>query len=179
LLARFKYDTDRAAGYALTALVRRRCAGLCLSADLIVPVPLTRRGLRKRGFNQAAWLARAIGRAAGLPVSGTIVSRLRADETQVGRGAASRRRQGADEFTARRRHVSGLHIVLVDDVVTTGTTLTNCATVLLRAGAVSVQALTLLRAEIYDPPTEATAAADADGVRRRRATTASTETRER
>ena len=110
--------------------------------DAVVPVPLHRTRLRKRGFNQAALLARALSGRISTPVSDTLQV-VRSTRDQVELSAAERRRNVAGAFRAATR-VRG-RLLLVDDVFTTGATTTACASALLRAGAAEVHALTLCR----------------------------------
>ena len=110
--------------------------------DAVVAVPLHRARLAKRGFNQAELLGRAVAGRIGAP----FLDRLRAvrgTRDQVELAAASRRRNVAGAFEARGP-VAG-SILLVDDVMTTGATLHECAQVLKTAGAGEVCALTLCR----------------------------------
>lgn len=113
---------------------------------LLVPVPLHRWRLWKRGFNQAALLALAAGRRSQTPVLVDALTRVRATTTSRGMG---RRKRAANVRAAFRVRdpacVRGRDIVLVDDVLTTGATADACARMLLRAGAKSVRVLTWAR----------------------------------
>lgn len=111
------------------------------NADLIVPVPLHRRRLRSRGFNQAALIAAAIGRETGVPSDPFLLERQRA--TPVLRGLGARQRiaavSGAFSVPDRRKPaLRGKRLVLVDDVHTSGATAAACTAALLAAGAASV-----------------------------------------
>ena len=110
--------------------------------DAVVPVPLHRSRLRRRGFNQAELLAGGVARKINAPVSGTlqVVRRMR---DQVELTTAGRRANVAGAFRARSR-VRG-RVLLVDDVFTTGATMSACAEALVRAGAREVHALSLCR----------------------------------
>lgn len=127
----------------------RAGAGLLEDADLVVPVPLHRWRLLRRGFNQSALLGRETARHAGRPFVPDLLLRRRHTGSQQGLGAAARRRNvtGA-AFAVGPRHlerVRAARVVLVDDVLTTGATLGACAEVLRRAGAARVDAVTLAR----------------------------------
>jgi ComF family protein len=113
--------------------------------DLILPVPLHRSRVRKRGYNQSALLARVLGPAVGFPVNETTLIRSRATRPQVGLGATERKENVAGAFVVRR-DVAGQRVVLVDDVCTTGATLEACAAALKAAGAAEVRGYTLSRA---------------------------------
>jgi ComF family protein len=113
--------------------------------DGLVPVPLHPRRLRERGFNQALLLARhaAPGQIA---VRDDLLTRIRATPHQVGLGAEQRRANVHGAFAVPTGlDLTGLNLVLIDDVLTTGSTLGNCAEALMTAGATSVGALTLAR----------------------------------
>ena len=110
--------------------------------DAVVPVPLHRSRLRKRGFNQAKLLARGVARKINAPVSDTLEV-VRSTRDQVELSAAERRANVAGAYAARTR-VAG-SILLVDDVFTTGATMSACAGALLGAGAAEVHALSLCR----------------------------------
>lgn len=114
--------------------------------SLLLPVPLHPRRERERGFNQAALLARRIGRARGWPVREDVLARMVATPSQTELNAAARRANVRSAFRLRRpAAVEGRRVVLVDDVLTTGATLSECARSLRRAGAVSVGAVTVAR----------------------------------
>jgi ComF family protein len=119
-----------------------------LGAELLVPVPLHPRRLRARGFNQSLLLARALGRACGVPVARQALARRQDSPPQTGLGARERRRNVAAAFVSRRPWVVAERvIVLVDDVLTTGATARACASALRRAGAAEVRVLSVARAE--------------------------------
>lgn len=110
--------------------------------DAVVPVPLHRSRLRKRGFNQAEKLARGVAGRIGAPLSDTLQA-ARSTRDQVELSAAERRANVADAFAAGDR-VKG-KVLLVDDVFTTGATTSACAAALLEAGATEIHAVTLCR----------------------------------
>jgi ComF family protein len=113
--------------------------------DALVPVPLHRGRQRKRGYNQARLLANAVNRATNQPVVEALV-RFRATAQQVGLNAEARRANVREAFAVREgADISGGRFVLVDDVLTTGSTLGQCAETLVAAGAVWVGAVTLAR----------------------------------
>ena len=127
----------------------RAGAPLLGECDLIVPVPLHRWRLWRRGHNQSAILARALGKLTGLPVELGLLRRVRATESQRGKGAAARARNITMRCFAVsgawRRRLDGRRVLLVDDVLTTGATLGACAGILKGAGADMVNALVLAR----------------------------------
>jgi len=127
-------------------------AGLGLSAlpgaapDALVPVPLHPRRARERGYDQALLLARRLERAWSVPVVADALVRAVPTQPQTDLDAAARRRNVRDAFAVRRPELIGdRHIVLVDDVLTTGATAGECARVLARAGAAAVGVVTVAR----------------------------------
>jgi len=137
-----KYDRRRSLAEPLAARLRIHGADVLAGADVAVPVPLHRSRRRRRGFNQAADLARHLG----LPLADAL-RRTRPTPSQMDLPAARRHANVRGAFALRRRHdVAGCCVVLVDDVSTTGATLEACAGVLLDAGAREVRALTVARA---------------------------------
>ena len=124
-------------------------SGLYGSVDCIVPVPLHTRRLLARGYNQAAYIAEGIASRMGVPVEDRAVSRLRNNPSQTTRSSAGRWENVRDLFAvARPGALAGRHVLLVDDVVTTGSTLLSCTEALLRAVPdcrVSIAALAVSR----------------------------------
>ena len=114
--------------------------------DMIVPVPLHPARERERGFNQAALLAELFARQAAVPLR-LALERIRYTNTQTAYDRAERMENLHDAFRLRKNvNVRELHVLLIDDVLTTGSTLSECARVLKKAGAVSVYAATTARA---------------------------------
>lgn len=137
LVHRFKYRADFAAGRFLAHLLASRTAAAFPGGvDLLVPVPLHRRRLAVRGFNQAALLARDIARKLGLPVAVAALVRTGNTRTLAGLRPEERSRELQNAFRVRRpEQVAGRRILLVDDVLTTGATAGGCCDALKAAGA--------------------------------------------
>ena len=114
----------------------------------LVPVPLSRTRLRERGYNQSAELARHLGACWTLPVFGDVLVRTRATQSQTRLTPGERLRNVAGAFSARMDGpaLRGLHLVLVDDVVTTAATLNACAAALHDGGARILSFVTFGRA---------------------------------
>ena len=148
LAQRFKYGDRLDLAATLGAWMARAGAELLGDADVIVPVPLHRRRLWARRFNQAALLADAVGRRAGVKVDPFLLRRRRHTKPQVGLSRAERLTnlsgafQVAEEAKAR---LQGSRVLLVDDVLTTGSTANLAAKALLRAGAGAVDVLVFAR----------------------------------
>lgn len=143
----FKYKYMRGLAEVLGGLLVTFWRANAFSVDAIVPVPLHRRRVRERGYNQSAVLALVLGREVQLPVLTDALQRDRYTISQVRLGWQERRKNVADAFSCVDRRLAGKHVLLVDDVCTTGSTLEACSIALRAGGARSVHALTLARAQ--------------------------------
>jgi ComF family protein len=116
--------------------------------DAVIPVPLHWRKQWQRGFNQSELLAGAIARRRGIPAVRAL-RRVRPTQTQAGLSNTERRKNVAAAFQARRAAgtLAGRRVLLIDDVMTTGSTAAACARVLKRAGVASVVLLTVARVD--------------------------------
>jgi ComF family protein len=120
---------------------------LSQSPELIMPVPLHRKRLRSRGFNQAVLLGEIIAKHSNLPMDRDNLKRVRWTEPQVKLSADDRRANVKGAFSIREPLcVQNLGILLVDDVLTTGSTVDECSRVLKSAGASRVSVITVARA---------------------------------
>lgn len=114
--------------------------------DLIISVPLSPERLREREFNQSVILADSVGSALGIPVYHRLLERLNGDRPQVGLTTKERWSNVRGKFLVRSPEIIlNKRIVLVDDVMTTGATVNECARALKRKGASSVEVWTLAR----------------------------------
>jgi ComF family protein len=118
------------------------------SANLIVPVPLHPERERARGFNQAALLARELARLSHLPLDEhSVVRRVHTERHRAGMDSRARRESVTGAFAVRHPDsITGRRVLLIDDVFTTGATVSACAAVLKEAGAEVVFVLTIARA---------------------------------
>lgn len=151
-LHQLKYGGETRLATPLGAAVARRWARVGAGGDALVPVPVHAERARRRGYDQAELIARAAAADLGLPCA-PILERARATIAQFDLDRAARatnvrgafRLQPGAPAGRERRALEGRWIVLVDDVVTTGATLTACAAPLLAAGAIGVSAVTVAR----------------------------------
>ena len=115
-------------------------------AEVIVPVPLHYTRLIKRRYNQSSLIAKELSKLTGLPVDYSSLIRHRKTRPQVEFSGKVRIRNVKDAFSVRKpERIKGRRVVLIDDVMTTGSTLKECAKALRRARALSVDALTVAR----------------------------------
>lgn len=148
LALRFKHADRLHAAPCLAAWMVAAGAEMLPDADIVAPVPLHWTRLAWRRHNQAAVLARLVARAAGRRCIPDLLIRRRRTPPQGDLGPEARRRNVSGAFAVAHRHraaLAGRRVLLVDDVLTTGATLSACATTLTRGGAAAVDALTLLR----------------------------------
>ncbi|MEO0810521.1 MAG: ComF family protein [Pseudomonadota bacterium] len=141
LLHRFKYGDQHTARRLFMQWLLFAGRDVMAECDLVVPVPLHRQRLMARRFNQAAILAQDVALAGKLEFQPEVLKRERPTLSQVGLTRDQRRRnlQGAFAVPGKTKALlSGKSVLLVDDVITTGTTIESCARVLKRAGAKQV-----------------------------------------
>ena len=144
LIICLKYEHVRDAAVPLARAMAMLPGG---EADVLVPVPTTRRRLRERGYNQAQVLAELIGGETGMPVMDALE---RTDEhTEQVRLSGQSRRQNLKGVMRADDSVRNLRVLLIDDVYTTGSTAEEAARALLDAGAVSVEVFTAAKS-MYD-----------------------------
>ena len=156
--AAFRYDTPsaqallglkyaarfREAAWLAQALARSLCPREEPLPTLLIPVPLHRGRLFRRGYNQSLELARHLGKTLQIPVDARAARRLRATPDQIGLSAAQRRRNLRGAFSVDAR-IADRHVALLDDVMTTGATLEELARACKAAGAHRVEAWAIAR----------------------------------
>jgi ComF family protein len=145
VIRRHKYGPNQALGAVLAGLLEE---GLPVDPDydVVIPVPLHRRRLLSRGFNQSALLAAAVTRKLRCRLDVASLVRVIATPPQTAQDLESRRRNVHNAFAVRYpERVAGLKVLLIDDVLTTGSTANECARALRAAGADTVDVLTIAR----------------------------------
>lgn len=151
LIHGLKYrDREELAGF-LGRMMVRAGQDVLETADLLVPIPLHRWRLMQRKFNQSALLAQVVGRITRLPVNVFALERVRATPPQVGLSGRERHDNMRGAFRvaqSQRMAITGRRIVLIDDALTTGATITAATRALKRAGAAEVDVLTFARATL-------------------------------
>ncbi len=146
-LLRYKFNGAAAYADAYAVLLAKCIEENGISCDIITWVPLSRRRLRKRGYDQARLLAEAAARHMGAPCE-KLLRKTRNNPAQSGTASAAARRENVRGVYApvKPEEISGKTILIVDDIITTGSTLSECAKILKAEGAKKILALTLARA---------------------------------
>jgi ComF family protein len=148
LIHAFKYGDRLDLAPTLARWTAQAGSELLDGADALIPVPLHRRRLWARRFNQAAMLAERISQSCGVPAQHDVLERVRPTEQQFGLTRAQRAAnvQGAFRVSGEgKTAIRGKRLVLIDDVMTSGATADTCARTLLRGGALTVDVLVFAR----------------------------------
>ena len=143
LVPRLKFHQDLAAGRLLAELFCRKTSGVD-RPDVLVPVPLHAKRLRQRGFDQALELTKMIAKQKDLPMRSDLLIRARNTAAQSYLDASQRRHNLKNAFVATPQTMPS-HVALIDDVMTTGATVHECAKVLLQAGVKRVDIWVMAR----------------------------------
>jgi ComF family protein len=141
-----KYKNLKALAKPLAVLVYNYWQNNPFPGEVLVPVPLHPKRLKERGYNQAALLAGELGKLSGLPVVDNCLTRDQFSLPQARTSSVIERRKNvARSFSCLNTHLKNKHIILIDDVATSGATLNACAAALKSSGAISVWGMTLAR----------------------------------
>lgn len=150
LVLRLKYNGDRLIARDLGSMLSRAFALFARDyrpeCFVVVPVPLSRRRLAHRRFNQAELIAESLARQAGLRVDSRVIVRVRETRPQFGLSRLERRDNLRGAFQVDGARLAGRNVLVVDDILTTGSTLAEAACALRSAGSPLVVALTVARA---------------------------------
>jgi len=141
-----KYRRNMGIGDALARQMTGFVHALDLDVDMLIPIPLGKKRLKERGYNQVALVARPLAHELGLQYSPQGLRKSRDTRSQVGLNISQRRENVSKAYQAEVKVVNGRSILLMDDVATTGSTIQSCAEALLSAGARDVCAITIARA---------------------------------
>ncbi|RYF23526.1 MAG: ComF family protein [Flavobacteriales bacterium] len=150
LIHNLKYNAKTEIGIFLGSKLGERLnmSSLYENIDLIIPVPLHHKKLRKRGYNQSSFIAVGISSVMEIPFSENDLIRSTETESQTKKSRYNRYENMQDVFkVADQKLLSGKHILLVDDVITTGATLEACANELIKNGVAKVSIAALAYAE--------------------------------
>lgn len=150
VLHQLKYGGQKEIGEAMGRCMASELlpSGFFEGVDVLLPVPLHRKRQRKRGYNQSEWIARGVAAVVGLPVCTAAVERTANTDTQTHKSAFERWQNVEGIFELRQPEVlEGKHVLIIDDVLTTGATTVGCASCLLQVKGVRISVLTLAMAE--------------------------------
>ncbi|WP_286239805.1 ComF family protein [Neptuniibacter halophilus] len=146
LITQTKYQKQTCYISTLAELLWHHC-DIPDSADALIPVPMHPYSLIRRGFNQADLLARQLSRLSGIPLASHLIRKTRTTHAQMGLNRQQRLRNQKGAFNCKR--CPGLHLILIDDVMTTGATLETLSHSLKKAGARRVEAITCARTDQF------------------------------
>lgn len=141
-----KYRRNIGLGEALAQQMVEFVNSLEWEIEALIPVPLGKKRFRERGYNQVALVARPLAYRAGLAYLPDVLWKARETRSQVGLNVSQRHENVSNAYRADPRRVKGKSVLLMDDVSTTGSTISSCTETLLAAGARDVYAITIARA---------------------------------
>ena len=141
-----KYRGNVVFGEAIADQMTDFVRSLQWPVDMMIPVPLGKKRLKERGYNQVGLVARPLAYQIGLRYEPDALWKARETRSQVGLSVSQRRENVQNAYEANRKVVERKSILIMDDVATTGSTISACTEVLLSAGAQDVYVLTIARA---------------------------------
>lgn len=148
LIHALKYHDRPKIGYWLGKMAAeelKKSDSPLLQAEVIVPVPLHPARMRSRGYNQSEWIARGFSEVWNIPIDTRSLIRIHNNTSQTKHSATERWLNTSEIFSLARPDTAGKHILLIDDVITTGSTLTHCAEILLQQADTQVSIFALAR----------------------------------
>lgn len=151
LIHQLKYNDQKEIGQILGrhAALELLRAGIFSDIDCIVPIPLHKKRERERGYNQAEWIAKGLSEVLKIPIETDSVCRIKPTKTQTRKSVLDRWINVQKIFSlADTETIRGKHVLIVDDVLTTGATIESCATTLLKIEGVKISVFTLAVAVI-------------------------------
>jgi competence protein ComFC len=147
-LHRLKYNNDLGVGEIMGKKCAEYLSFLNWDIDLILPVPLGKKRRRERGYNQSALIAFPLALILNIPYNPKAIIRKKETVTQIEFKAEERKQNVKDAFLANTSVVNGKNVLIIDDVITTGSTMDSCALELKIAGARNVYGLSVARTMI-------------------------------
>jgi ComF family protein len=140
MIHELKYRGDRKMGMFLGRLFAQQITANWADVDYLIPIPLHRKKLRKRGFNQAELIARGMSDAMGIPLRTDLLERVKSNETQTNKSVEERAENVAGIFALKNsKQLEHKRVLLIDDVITTGATMGECVAVLNQVEGVKVR----------------------------------------
>lgn len=146
LIHRLKYGGQKESGLILGRQYAAELlpSGFFTGIDILIPLPLHPKKQRSRGYNQSEWLARGISEKTDIPIDTEIVSRIKHTDTQTRKSVSERWENMEGVFALRKPEACvNKHVLIIDDVLTTGATVTACASALATVEGVRVSVLTI------------------------------------
>lgn len=141
-----KYRRNLGLGESIAFQMEGFVRSLDWPVESLIPIPLGKKRLKERGYNQVALVARPLAHQMGWSYEPQALSKTRETRSQVGLNVSQRRTNVENAYQADPKVVKRRSIVIMDDVATTGSTISACTTALLHAGAQDVYVLTVARA---------------------------------
>lgn len=144
-----KYKNGRLLGYELGKFIASELTqkNFFSGIDIIIPVPLHKKRQKKRGYNQSEWISKGISKITGIQTNTTAIERTKETETQTKKQIWDRWKNTSGIFTlSKKTNISNKHILLIDDVMTSGSTLESCGNEILKKEGTKISFLTLAAA---------------------------------
>lgn len=145
MIHKLKYEGRKDIGYTLGLIVGKKMnvSTYFNSIDLIIPIPLHKEKIIKRGYNQAFYIAKGISEVIDVPIRNDVIIKCKHTRSQTRMGRIERIRNVLDSFQLMDKNgISGRHILIVDDVLTTGATIEACARKLMEADNIKISIVT-------------------------------------